>query len=146
VNASNRIAVHCRYCNLNQYETVSRKCRRCGKWLYKQDEDKDKNKGEETLPASDVLATSVVSPCIHYDSYSFWFPLIITALRELNGLSQRQYAHQVGVSRQYLSRIERGHTIPYVRLMPKFTDGLGVSMHRMLELCEACMAATAMTG
>jgi DNA-binding XRE family transcriptional regulator len=132
--------VRCRYCRLNQYDTVSRKCRRCGKWLYAKDEDKH----EETMPAPieplpSSSSLSSVSPGMHYDSYSFWFPFIITALRELNGLTQQQCADRIGVPRQYLCRVERGNTMPYMRMMPRYARAVGVSMYELLRMCEHMM-------
>ncbi|MFC9086661.1 helix-turn-helix domain-containing protein [Nocardiopsis dassonvillei] len=53
------------------------------------------------------------------------FPDVLTKLRELNGLSQKQLAHRVHTSVASASRWTNGHALPQLPMAEKLDDALG---------------------
>lgn len=54
--------------------------------------------------------------------------------RHARGLSRQQLADQVGVSEQYLSRIERGVSLPSLGKLIKVADVLKVTVDQLIEI------------
>ena len=57
----------------------------------------------------------------------------LTKLRKAQGLSRYGLAKQLGVSRDYLGRVERGQSSPTVEMLQRITQVLGVSVTALLE-------------
>ncbi|WP_436852574.1 helix-turn-helix domain-containing protein [Nocardiopsis dassonvillei] len=53
------------------------------------------------------------------------FPDVLTKLRELNGLFQKQLAHRVHTSVASASRWTNGHALPQLPMAEKLDDALG---------------------
>jgi transcriptional regulator with XRE-family HTH domain len=49
-------------------------------------------------------------------------------LRESNGLSQEALAKKAGVTREYVNKLEAGHSDPSVRIALRLAQALGVSI------------------
>jgi len=62
------------------------------------------------------------------------FAMAITVLRIRNGLglNQEQVAVRSGLSRQYISMLERGKRVPNLRTIYQLSEGLGISQ---LDFC-----------
>ena len=58
-------------------------------------------------------------------------PRRVQELREGRGLSQYALWRRCGVSRDTISRIEAGETIPGVHVLARLAWGLGVSLERL---------------
>jgi transcriptional regulator with XRE-family HTH domain len=54
--------------------------------------------------------------------------------RKLNGLTQEQLAHEVGMERSYISDLERGTRNPSVRALGRLAAALSVSPRQLLEI------------
>lgn len=51
----------------------------------------------------------------------------------MQGIGQESLAMQLGMSRAYLSSIERGEKAATIDTIAKLAEGLGVSINRLLE-------------
>ena len=61
----------------------------------------------------------------------------LRALRDERGLTLDALAHQAGVSRAMLSRIERGDSSPTAQLLNKVCGGLGLTLSALFAEAEA---------
>jgi putative transcriptional regulator len=61
------------------------------------------------------------------------FPMRLKALREERGWSQATFAEKVGVSREYIARLETGRHDPPLSTVEKLAKALGVRVGRLLE-------------
>lgn len=52
------------------------------------------------------------------------------------GISQRAFAQMIGVSQSYLSSVESGENNIGFNNLCKISDGLGIPLHRLVELSE----------
>ncbi len=57
----------------------------------------------------------------------------ITKLKKLKGLSQVDLAETTGISRDAISKYERGDTIPSVEYAKRIADALGVSLDYLVS-------------
>jgi putative transcriptional regulator len=57
----------------------------------------------------------------------------VTALRASRGLSQADLASAVGVSRQQINRIERGHADPHLSTVRALSQALGVPLADLVD-------------
>lgn len=57
----------------------------------------------------------------------------VTALRSSRGLSQADLADRVGVSRQQINRIERGHADPHLSTVRALSQALGVPLADLVD-------------
>jgi transcriptional regulator with XRE-family HTH domain len=55
-------------------------------------------------------------------------------LRHAKGLSQEGLAHEAGVNRSYMSRLERGATYAGLEIIGKLADALGAEPAELLRL------------
>src|SRR3989449_3535025 len=55
----------------------------------------------------------------------------IRALREAKNLSQGDIEKRCGLRRAYISRVERGHTVPSVETLEKFARALEVPLYQL---------------
>jgi transcriptional regulator with XRE-family HTH domain len=55
----------------------------------------------------------------------------IRDLRVQNGMSQGDIERETGMLRGYISRVERGHTVPSVETLHRFASALDVPMYRL---------------
>jgi transcriptional regulator with XRE-family HTH domain len=67
------------------------------------------------------------------------FGTTVRALREKRGLSQEKLAADSGLSRTYMSEIERGVTTVSLVTIEKLAGGLGVTMSRLLQHVESAL-------
>jgi transcriptional regulator with XRE-family HTH domain len=61
------------------------------------------------------------------------FPMRLKALRQERELSQDALARKVGVSREYIARLETGKHDPPLSTLEKLAKALGVKVGRLLE-------------
>jgi transcriptional regulator with XRE-family HTH domain len=64
------------------------------------------------------------------------FGMVLKKLRATKGLSQEEFAHNVGLHRTYISQLERGLKSPSLRTMDKLCDELGVSLVELMRHLE----------
>jgi len=64
------------------------------------------------------------------------FGKVLKALRTERGLSQEEFAMNVGLHRTYISQLERGLKSPSLRTIKKICDELEVSIAYFIELIE----------
>lgn len=69
-------------------------------------------------------------------SISSRFGQVVRECREARGLSQEALADIAGLSRGYLSDVERGEVAPSLETLQKLADGLGESLSFLVELYE----------
>lgn len=55
--------------------------------------------------------------------------------REKKKISQEQLSFQCGVDRTYISRIEKGHANPTIKIIEKIANALKVKLHVLLRNC-----------
>ncbi len=65
----------------------------------------------------------------------------IRELREKCGLSQGDIERASGMMRAYISRIERGHTVPNLESIERFATALGVPVHELFRDGEPSKAS-----
>jgi len=65
-----------------------------------------------------------------------FFGRLFLAVRTKSGLSQREAADRCKVGRQWLSRVENGHTLPGVEKVVRCAAGYGVPIMELLETPE----------
>lgn len=68
---------------------------------------------------------------------------VLVKLREKNGLSQQDLADRVHVTRQAVSRWERGETLPSTDLLKQLSEVFNVSINTLLgsprqKICQSC--------
>ena len=68
---------------------------------------------------------------------------VLVKLREKNGLSQQDLAERVHVTRQAVSRWERGETLPSTDLLKQLSAVFDVSINTLLgsprqKICQSC--------
>ena len=68
---------------------------------------------------------------------------VLVKLREKNGLSQQDLADRVHVTRQAVSRWERGETLPSSDLLKQLSEVFDVSINTLLgsprqKICQSC--------
>jgi len=61
------------------------------------------------------------------------FPVRLKQLREAKGMSQAALAEKVGVSREYIARLEAGKHDPPLSRIEKLAKALNVKLGRLLE-------------
>lgn len=59
----------------------------------------------------------------------------IVKTREKKRISQEQLSFRCGVDRTYISRIEKGHANPTIRIIEKIANALRVRLHILLRNC-----------
>ena len=69
-------------------------------------------------------------------SLSISFGAAVRQLREKRGISQEKLAAMAGISRTYMSEVERGVTMVSLLTVSKLADALGLSMSRLLQHVE----------
>jgi transcriptional regulator with XRE-family HTH domain len=114
-----RIVLRCKHCALVQFQTVSRRCRRCRRPLF---ED----------PAAPVVPNIVekIAAERRQRPVARW----LKELRTTRHLSQRKLAELMRVPRTYISKIEASHATPTLRLLSSMANALQVSIAELV--CE----------
>lgn len=64
--------------------------------------------------------------------------LLIKNYRFENEISQETFASMCGISRNYLSEIEREIKFPSINVLIKITNILGICPYEILKLCAKC--------
>lgn len=67
------------------------------------------------------------------------FGAAVRALRQKRGISQEKLAASAGISRTYMSEVERGVTMVSLQTIAKLAQALGVSMSRLLQHVESAL-------
>ena len=67
------------------------------------------------------------------------FGTSVRALRLKRGISQEKLAALAGLSRTYMSEVERGVTVVSLTTIAKLADALDISMSRLLQHVDAAM-------
>ena len=70
-------------------------------------------------------------------SLSITFGAAVRQLREKRGISQEKFAATAGISRTYMSEVERGVTVVSLLTIAKIAKALEISMSRLLQHVEA---------
>jgi DNA-binding XRE family transcriptional regulator len=65
-------------------------------------------------------------------AYRIAFGQRVRALRERAGVSQEDLAHAIGMSRRYMSGIERGEANPSLDQLVRIASGLGVEVRKLM--------------
>ena len=53
------------------------------------------------------------------------------ALREQKSLSQGHIQKRTGLLRCYISRVENGHTVPFIEILEKMSKALEISLYQL---------------
>ena len=61
------------------------------------------------------------------------FPMRLKQLREAKGLSQAALAEKVGLSREYIARLETGKHDPPLSRVEKLAKALGVPIEKLVK-------------
>ena len=64
------------------------------------------------------------------------FGALLRELRQQSGLSQEEFAHQMGYHRNYIGQLERGEKSPSLGALFNFAAGLGLRPSEMLARIE----------
>jgi transcriptional regulator with XRE-family HTH domain len=70
-------------------------------------------------------------------SLAITFGTTVRSLREQRGLSQEKLAAVAGISRTYMSEVERGVTTVSLLTIEKLARGLDLTMSRLMHHVEA---------
>jgi len=65
------------------------------------------------------------------------FGLVVRRFREARGLSQESLADFAGVSRSFLSEVERGTATPSLETMQKIADAFREPLSFLIQQCES---------
>lgn len=61
----------------------------------------------------------------------------IRSIRVSKGISQKQLADSIGITRQYLSEVENSKKLPSIKLAYLIANYLGESVENIFYLCES---------
>jgi len=64
------------------------------------------------------------------------FGQILKKLRTEKGISQEEFALNIGLHRTYISQLERGLKSPSLRTIAKICEELGITLVRFMEYLE----------
>ncbi len=64
------------------------------------------------------------------------FGILLRELRQKRGLSQEDFAHEMGYHRNYIGQLERGEKSPSLTALFNFANGLGLRPSEMLRRVE----------
>jgi transcriptional regulator with XRE-family HTH domain len=117
-----REVVRCDHCLLVQFRTPNNNCRRCHSSL-----------DEEPEPESTVHTTTSVSPMVSGGRGHLNLAMSIRSQRLRHGLSQRQLAVRMAVSRTYISMIENEKCTPLLSSLEQIARALEVSVPDLLS-------------
>lgn len=121
-----RDIVRCRHCELNQFMTTDKKCRRC--------------KGE-LLDKIILVATVKEEPApkvVAQGAMSFGEAVCtsIKVMRDAFGFSQLQLAERMGCNRYWISRIENHRATPTLRILEKFAVAFSLTSCDIVTFAE----------
>jgi len=125
-----RIVLRCPHCNLNQFEPLSGKCRRC-KGLMREQEQVEVEAESKPKPKP-----KPVSPTPFLPLPSFWLPILLTGLRQRAGITQQELANRLGTPRNYVSKVENAVCLPRMDRAAIYADALGVPFARVMQMCD----------
>ena len=115
-----REVIRCPHCRLNQYRAENGRCRKCG----------------EPFVAPVVMHEVTLVPC--QDLFPLALRLMFQAHR--GELSQELLAAKVQNQAPYVSKIERGETIPRIGNFERFAKAFGVPAWQLMSEIE-CLAS-----
>jgi transcriptional regulator with XRE-family HTH domain len=114
-----REVVRCDHCSMVQFRTVSGLCRRCRASL-----DHEEPPAVEAAPEPQLASAPA--------SVALQVATAIRALRQRNGLSQRQLALRMRVPRTYVSKIENEKATPTLSSLERLATALEVTVPELL--------------
>lgn len=71
------------------------------------------------------------------DNHCILFGEAVRQLRKAHGISQEEFADQIGIHRTYIGGIERGERNPTLTTIWKIADALGVSPRDLMPPRDA---------
>jgi len=114
-----RIVLRCKHCTLVQFQTASRRCRRCRRPFFK----------DTAAPVVPNIVEKTVAER-RQRPVARW----LKELRTARHLSQRKLAELMRVPRTYISKVEASHATPTLRLLSSMANALQVSIAELV--CE----------
>jgi transcriptional regulator with XRE-family HTH domain len=115
----------CPHCSLVQFITEKMACRRCKQSLVV---EQPEPKPLELEPEPEFIAVPEEPP---WTTAELLADRIFT-LRTKKGLSQRQLAEILNCPRTYISKIERGHCLPYMLQLERLAAALEVQVYDLI--------------
>ena len=64
------------------------------------------------------------------------FGTVLKELRTKKGLSQEEFAHNIGLHRTYISQLERGLKSPSLQTLEKTSNELGLTLAQLMAYLE----------
>jgi transcriptional regulator with XRE-family HTH domain len=120
-----REEIRCGRCLLNQFMTVSGNCRKCGVSLH---------------PVEEIEPEPIMSICDTFrplgDTMQFQISERVRELRKLRNKSQREISESMRCPRTYLSKIERGFTLPAIKTIARLADVFGITSYEFMLTAE----------
>ncbi len=122
---SAREVIRCGFCDLNQFMTKDRRCRRCRTPLTILSEACS---DQPCVQNMNLLTQRNIRKIFHdsTDAGSFRIPSNLRDLRNAKGMSQCELAVRMGIPRTYISKIERGYVIPTLKSISRIAKALDV--------------------
>lgn len=127
-----RPTIRCPHCDLNQFETKDKMCRRCREPLHPREV---KPEAQVQQPTRDERELHM----LHAHAWPFsirYVPTILCMLRTALRLSQRKLSARIGCPRTYITKIENGRCCPTLATLPRYCAALEVPVEGVLALAE----------
>lgn len=110
-----RSSAKCGHCELVQYVTPKNTCRRCGRILIPDEEEK-----------------SSQGISVHREKMGECIGTVIRSLRKEKGFSERKFAEILGVPRTYIGKVETGRAVPRLPNLERLARGLDLSVFALV--------------
>ena len=137
-----RETLHCPHCALNQFITATRLCRRCHQSLDEASDDPVTVNRPDPDPVPDLPVPDIATPLgilPAFRTLDRTLPVILLWFRLRLNLTQPQLGRLIGVTRNYISRIETGITTPTLETISRWSVAMDVSMPEIFQACEYLM-------
>lgn len=131
-----REVIRCPKCNLNQFKTVSERCRRCRFSLAPAPLVPTPDPAAQTDPLHTISTTLPSAPLGSRLTIETAIAAVIIYLRTAKGLSQRDMAQRMRVARTYISKIENGKATPTCASLVRIAAALGITTQRLVFMAD----------
>lgn len=127
---SEREVIRCWSCDLNQFVLASRMCRKCHQSIDGPTEP------VEVAVEAPLKPEPIVNDLAKNRDFPFWFSFSVWEIRRTQGMSQRDVAKRLNVTRTYISKIENGECLPSIRSVARLAGALSVSPTHLVRMTE----------
>ena len=128
-NQDNREVLRCEECNLVQFSTVSKTCRKCHVPYEKVVEEKK--------PDIPFLVPEPIERIVVNDpNIQLGITLALRFFRNARGLSQADMCRRLGVPRTWISKFENAKCMPTLPSLVRLAEALELTVYFLMLACE----------